>query len=99
VKRSGASYECQKEVFLEAVGEEGFAPTALAVHPTTGDLFVSIGGRGTRGAGYRIRHMAGFAALSNGAKLQPMAPRQFDWETDSETTLLSIANPKGVRQP
>jgi len=59
VKRAGASYECQKEVFLEAVGEEGFAPTALAVHPQTGDLFVSIGGRGTRGAVYRIRHSEG----------------------------------------
>ncbi|MCX7699357.1 MAG: c-type cytochrome [Gemmataceae bacterium] len=40
--------------FLEPRGETGFAPTALAVHPTTGDLFVSTGGRGTRGAVFRI---------------------------------------------
>ena len=42
------------EVFLESTGDNGFAPTALAVHPTTGDLFISIGGRGTRGAVYRV---------------------------------------------
>ena len=42
-----------------SVGEHGFAPTALAVHPKTGDLYVSIGGRGTRGAVYRISYPAG----------------------------------------
>ena len=40
--------------FVEVSGENGFAPTGLAVDPTSGDLFVSIGGRGTRGAVYRI---------------------------------------------
>lgn len=40
--------------FLEAVGDSGFAPTGLAVHPKSGDLFASIGGRGTRGSVYRI---------------------------------------------
>ncbi len=96
LKRSGASYTAEKRLFLEATGENGFAPTALAVHPTTGDLFVSIGGRGTRGAVYRIRHTAGFAALPNGAKLQPVAPRKLDWETDSGTTLLSMAMAKNA---
>lgn len=42
------------EIFVESTGDNGFAPTALAVHPKTGDLYVSIGGRGTRGAVYRI---------------------------------------------
>jgi putative heme-binding domain-containing protein len=42
--------------FLSVSGENGFAPTGLAVDPTSGDLFVSIGGRGTRGAVYRISH-------------------------------------------
>lgn len=45
--------------FVEVSGENGFAPTGLAVDPTSGDLFVSIGGRGTRGAVYRIRYMKG----------------------------------------
>lgn len=42
--------------FLTVSGENGFAPTGLAVDPTSGDLFVSIGGRGTRGSVYRISH-------------------------------------------
>lgn len=42
--------------FLTVSGENGFAPTGLAVDPTSGDLFVSIGGRGTRGSVYRISY-------------------------------------------
>lgn len=42
------------ETFLETSGNLGFAPVDLAVHPPTGDLFVAVGGRGTRGAIYRI---------------------------------------------
>lgn len=44
----------EPELFLEPLGDSGFAPTGLAVHPKTGDLYVSIGGRGTRGGVYRI---------------------------------------------
>lgn len=44
------------EPFLESTGENGFAPSASFVHPLTGELFVAIGGRGTRGAVYRIRN-------------------------------------------
>jgi putative heme-binding domain-containing protein len=42
------------ELFIQAEGDMGFAPTAMAVQPTTGDLFISIGGRGSRGAVYRV---------------------------------------------
>lgn len=42
--------------FLTVSGENGFAPTGLAVDPSSGDLFVSIGGRGTRGSVYRISY-------------------------------------------
>ena len=42
--------------FLTVAGDNGFAPTGLAVHPTAGDLFVCIGGRGTRGAVYRVTY-------------------------------------------
>jgi putative heme-binding domain-containing protein len=48
--------------FLSSVGDAGFAPTAIVLHPQTGDLFVSTGGRGTRGAVYRIRYPEGLAA-------------------------------------
>lgn len=57
--RKGASYTSQPKVFLEAMGDNGFAPTGMAVHPKTGDLYVSIGGRGTRGAVYRVRYPKG----------------------------------------
>ncbi len=83
LKRSGSSYTCDKQVFLQATGDEGFAPTAAAVHPETGDLFVSIGGRGTRGAVYRIRHTAGFQALDQNkdSLAKPrLAPRSLDWQ-------------------
>jgi glucose/arabinose dehydrogenase len=38
LEHSGSSYVCKKQVFLEAVGDNGFAPTAAVVHPITGDL-------------------------------------------------------------
>jgi putative heme-binding domain-containing protein len=73
--RSGSTYTCTKEVFLESVGDNGFAPTAAVVHPVTGDLFVAIGGRGTRGAVYRIRYPKGVrpmtAAEQEALKIRP----------------------------
>jgi putative membrane-bound dehydrogenase-like protein len=51
---SGGSYAAtQPEVFIEPIGTHGFAPTDLAVG-ADGSLFVSIGGRKTRGAVYRV---------------------------------------------
>ncbi|HJZ92805.1 MAG TPA: hypothetical protein VKE40_18165, partial [Gemmataceae bacterium] len=52
----GSSYTPAKpEVFIEPTGMNGFAPTAARVAPD-GSLFISIGGRGTRGAIYRIEY-------------------------------------------
>lgn len=45
----------QPEVFLEPTGTQGFAPTGLAIGPD-GSLFVSIGGRKTRGSVYKISY-------------------------------------------
>jgi putative membrane-bound dehydrogenase-like protein len=83
LQRAGASYKAEKEVFLEAAGDNGFAPTAMAVHPETGDLYISIGGRGTRGAVYRIRYKDGMkgASAKAAAKWQP-AKRSLDWDAD-----------------
>ena len=71
-----ASYT-RSRVFLEATGDNGFAPTGLAVHPKTGDLYVSIGGRGTRGAVYRVRYPKGMthdlAAEAAKMKMTPTA--------------------------
>ncbi len=77
LKRAGASWACEPEVFLQSAGDNGFAPTAAAVHPRTGDLYVSIGGRGTRGAVYRIRYTPGYR--ENAAEPSPLPPRSLDW--------------------
>ncbi|HVS34658.1 MAG TPA: hypothetical protein VMS17_03685 [Gemmataceae bacterium] len=52
----GATYKTKPEVFVEAVGASGFDPTDIAVAPD-GSLFVSMGGRKTRGAVYRIEYV------------------------------------------
>src|SRR5262249_55055956 len=85
LKRAGSSYACDKEGFLESVGDNGFAPTAGVVHPQTGDLYVAIGGRGTRGAVYRVRYPKGIGPGNRDAagKLQP-SPRSLDWKSDSD---------------
>ncbi len=87
LERKGASYTAKPRVFLESQGDNGFAPTACAVDPKTGDLYISIGGRGTRGAVYRIRHTERFKAMAG--KLAPlkMALRSLDWHPGLAKTL------------
>ncbi len=53
--RRGSTFETELEVFLETSGDVGFAPVDLAVGPS-GDLFVAIGGRGTRGSVFHVRY-------------------------------------------
>lgn len=84
LKASGSTYEGKPEVFAEAIGTSGFAPTALAVHPKTGELFVSIGGRGARGGVYRIAFDKGIA----NPKPLPMARRSLDYDKDTATQWL-----------
>lgn len=57
-------------VFLEPSASSSFAPTAAAIHPKTGDVFFATGGRGTRGAVYRVR---GFAPPAATLKHPPLA--------------------------
>jgi putative heme-binding domain-containing protein len=92
LEKAGSSYVAKPELFLEAVGDNGFAPTAAAVHPVTGDLFVSIGGRGTRGAVYRIRYPKGLAdaKAADVASMQPRH-RSLDWQKDSQKEILQRA--------
>ncbi len=52
-KRQGASWIAQSKNFATAKGQYGFAPTDIVVGPH-GSLFVSVGGRGTRGSIFRI---------------------------------------------
>jgi putative membrane-bound dehydrogenase-like protein len=63
---NGASYTVDDaDVFIEPIGTQGFAPTDLAVAPD-GSMFISIGGRKTRGAVYQIEF--------TGARVPPLVP-------------------------
>lgn len=93
LQRSGATYRCHPELFLEAVGDNGFAPTAAVVHPRTGDMYISIGGRGTRGAVYRIRYPQGIPTIDPAivARLQ-VKPHASDWQPEFSRELLTKSN-------
>jgi putative membrane-bound dehydrogenase-like protein len=54
LKRSISTWSSRPIEFLKSVGQSGFAPTDVEVGPQ-GELYVSVGGRGTRGAVYCIR--------------------------------------------
>ena len=49
-----ATWTAEPEDFLTAAGGNGFAPTDVEVGPD-GCLYVSVGGRGTRGSVYQVR--------------------------------------------
>ncbi|TWT58629.1 hypothetical protein KOR42_20110 [Thalassoglobus neptunius] len=51
---SGSTWSSEPIDFMSAIGQHGFAPTDAAVGPD-GSLYISVGGRGTRGGVYRIR--------------------------------------------
>jgi len=63
LKTSADTYSTEPELFMSGTGQNGFAPTDAEVGPD-GSLFVSIGGRGTRGGVYRIRHTLGAKLVS-----------------------------------
>ena len=89
---TGDSYQSHPhETFLEPIGNLGFAPSDLAVNPGTGDLFVSVGGRGTRGAVYRVSYPEG----RNTAKPVPYYTTAEDWtihqDRIAETPVLPAA--------
>jgi putative heme-binding domain-containing protein len=92
LQRRGSTYVSRPEVFVQAVGDNGFAPTAAAVHLLTGDLYVSIGGRGTRGAVYRIRYPKGLPDVKSeeAARLQPAA-RSLEWRSSEHTKWIEQA--------
>lgn len=54
LRPEGDTFAAGFEVFMETTGNVGFAPVDLTVDPK-GDLFVAIGGRGTRGGVFRVR--------------------------------------------
>jgi putative membrane-bound dehydrogenase-like protein len=95
LERAGSSYTARREPFLETIGENGFAPTDVLVHPETGDLFVSIGGRGTRGAVYRVRYV-GKGDRPNAVGMPTAHDRpawiDLDWQPGCERACLTDAS-------
>lgn len=92
--RSGSSYTARRQPFVETVGENGFAPTDVLVQPTTGELFISIGGRGTRGAVYRVRYTGGdaHAAADDAAPAAPPpAWTELEWRAGCPARCLADA--------
>lgn len=55
--RNGSAWKADSELFLSSAGDHGFAPTDVEVGPD-GSLFVSVGGRGTRGGVWRVSYPA-----------------------------------------
>lgn len=53
--KEGAGYNSEKTTFLRTTGDAGLAPVDIAVGPS-GDMFLAIGGRGTRGAIFRVHY-------------------------------------------
>ncbi len=56
--RNGSAWRAEPELFLSAAGDHGFAPTDAEIG-SDGSLFVSVGGRGTRGGVWRVTYPAG----------------------------------------
>ncbi|TXT22158.1 MAG: heme-binding protein [Planctomycetota bacterium] len=56
--RNGSAWKAEPELFLSSAGDHGFAPTDVEVGPD-GSLFVSVGGRGTRGGVWRVSYPEG----------------------------------------
>ncbi len=59
----GAELRARREVFLESVGHTGLAPVDVAVGPQ-GEMYVAVGGRGTRGSVFVIRYQGPKAPVS-----------------------------------
>jgi putative heme-binding domain-containing protein len=53
--RNGSAWRTEPTLFLSAAGDHGFAPTDAEVG-LDGSLFVSVGGRGTRGGVWRVSY-------------------------------------------
>ncbi|MBW3541455.1 MAG: c-type cytochrome [Planctomycetes bacterium] len=74
LEREGSTWTAEPVEFMTGVGQHGFAPTDAAVGPD-GSLYVSVGGRGTRGGVYRIRWAgAGAASPSRGTDAAGLPP-------------------------
>ena len=66
LEQQGAGYDADPVSLMRSSGLSGFAPTSMSVGPG-GDLFVSVGGRGTRGGVYRLIYEGDDLAATEGS--------------------------------
>jgi putative membrane-bound dehydrogenase-like protein len=85
LQADGSVWESEPIEFATAKGRFGFAPTDAAVGPD-GSLFVSVGGRGTRGGVFRIVHEQGLQSMRQAAE-------DTSTKTDLLQTVLSADQP------
>jgi len=64
--RDGETWKTKPKDFMTGSGTFGFAPTDMEVAPD-GSMYVSVGGRGTRGGVYRVRYKDAGAAAAKGS--------------------------------
>jgi putative membrane-bound dehydrogenase-like protein len=64
LKPAEDTWSTEPELFMSGTGQNGFAPTDVEIGPD-GSLYVSVGGRGTRGAVYRIRYTGDANSLTD----------------------------------
>ena len=68
LETGGSVWKSRPKVFMKGVNNFGFAPTDVAVGPS-GELYVSVGGRGTRGGVYRVRYRGPVSAQTKQTRL------------------------------
>ncbi|MCA9118251.1 MAG: hypothetical protein KDA79_24435, partial [Planctomycetaceae bacterium] len=83
----GSGFSATDELFMSGAGQHGFAPTDAVVGPD-GALYVSVGGRGTRGGVYRVKY-TGTASTAGGQKSAVEAPRRLSFDSTDVNQLLT----------
>ena len=99
LEKSGTKTVCNAEPFLTATAGSSFPAVDIDVS-REGDLLVAVGGRGTRGAIYRIRHGDPVEPKTRGAEIdQPLSAwsRSARGITSANQTTTKAPLPKTVR--
>jgi len=81
---NGSTWSAKPIEFMTSVGEHGFAPTDADIGPD-GALYVTVGGRGTRGSVYRIAY--------NGPAVPSPAPSTAMTPVEKRREVLSAPQP------
>lgn len=89
-----SSYSSEPSEFITGVGQFGFAPTDLEVG-MDGCLYVSVGGRGTRGSVFRIEYTGPIEAQKPDLEIPALASKESDATESAQamTDCLSAPQP------